>query len=300
MKIKYTIKEDPDFGYKHITPLPSEDQLSYFYKEQYYQHLQELQKTGRGGRNPKLSGTDEVMRKREQEWMEKTYFTDILVELNKFVGSQGEKSILDVGCGTGEFLQFVQKAGWKTFGTEPSEEAKEKAESKGIKIYSSLEELNRKQEMRFDVITLINVLEHVIDPKKTINNLKNCLKQGGVLYVQVPNDFNKLQNLASKKIKEQKWWITAPAHISYFDFQSLEKLLKFYGFDILLKTTDFPMELFLLMGYNYIDNPALGKECHQKRVNFEYSINDELRRNFYNKLAELDLGRDCRVYAQKM
>jgi len=59
------------------------------------------------------------------------------------------------------------------------------------------------------------------------------------------------------------------------------------------------MELFLLMGDNYVDNPEVGKQCHQKRVNFELSIPKELRRNLYNKLAELGLGRDCIIYARK-
>ena len=98
---------------------------------------------------------------------------------------------------------------------------------------------------------------------------------------------------------KKEWWIAIPDHINYFNFQSLEKLLKFYGFEILSKTTDFPMELFLLMGENYVDNPEAGKLCHQKRVNFELSIPKELRRNMYEKLLELGLGRECIIYARK-
>lgn len=303
MKIKYEIKEDKDFGYKYLSPIPSEKQLSHFYEKQYYQCLQELLKTGRGGRNPKLSGKNKKVRQKEQEWLEKTYFTDMLAVLNRFLGSKRGKVVLDIGCGTGEFLQFMKKSGWQTFGIEPSKEALKETKEKGILAYSSLEKFaveQKKQRLKIDVITLINVLEHVINPKRTIANLKKFLGKGGILYVQVPNDFSKLQDLASKKINQKQWWVAAPVHISYFNFQSLEKFLRSYGFDILLRTTDFPMESFLLMGDNYIDNPKLGKVCHQKRVNFEFALSDELRRSFYNKLAEFELGRDCRVYAKKI
>ncbi len=303
MKIKYKIKEDPTFGYKHLDPLPSPEQLDHFYKEQYYQYLQELLRTGRGGRNPKLSGKDQKVRKKEQRWLDKTYFTDMLYVFNKFIGHQKRKTLFDIGCGTGEFLQFMKKAGWEVFGIEPSKEASQKMKKKGIAVYSSPEAFTSRQEEKrpqFDVITLINVLEHVIDPKETIVSLKRFLKKGGILYVRVPNDFNKLQALASKKIKQKQWWIAPPSHLNYFSFQTLEKLLKFCGFEILLKTTDFPMELFLLMGDNYIDKPKLGKVCHQKRVNFEFAISKEIRKDFYQKLAEIELGISCRIYGRKI
>lgn len=302
MKIRYQLKKEPHFGYKHLSPLPSEKQLERFYQERYYQYLQALRKTGRAGRNPKLSGKNKKVREQEKNWLEKTYFTDILAVLNKLLGRAKRKTVLDIGCGTGEFLQFMKKSGWQVFGIEPSKEACQKMKKTGISVYPSLDELaknSREKQLGFEAITLINVLEHVIDPKGMIAALKRFLKKQGVLYVQVPNDFNQLQALASKKIKQKQWWLAPAVHINYFNFQSLEKLLTSSGFEILQRTTDFPMEIFLLMGDNYIDNPKLGAKCHQKRVNFEFAISDELRRSFYNSLAELGLGRDCRVYAKK-
>lgn len=56
-----------------------------------------------------------------------------------------------------------------------------------------------------------------------------------------------------------------PDHINYFDFHGIEILLENLGFGIVLKTSDFPMELFLLMGEDYIENYKVGIKCHQKK-----------------------------------
>ena len=298
MKIKYKLKENSLFGYKHLDPLPSEEELRRFYEKEYYSHIQ---KTGRGGHDAKLISKEKGVRAKELRWLRKTYFVDKLDIFSKLL-PPNKRTILDIGCGSGEFLEFMKNSGWKAFGIEPSKEVFKKAKEKGVMVYnSSLEEFinqSNKKEKKFDAIVLANVLEHVLKPKETIMTSKELLYPGGVVCIQVPNDFNQLQFLASKRVNKKKWWVAVPDHINYFNFQSLEKLLKFYGFETLLKTTDFPMELFLLMGDNYIDKPKLGKVCHQKRINFELSIPKELRQNLYNQLAKLELGRQCILYAK--
>jgi len=237
------------------------------------------------------------------KWLQETYFTDRLEIFARYLFSN-QRTILDIGCGSGEFIEFAKKKKWNVTGIEPSKEAFKKAEEKNITVYNlSLQEFikikKEKKLTKFDVILLDNVLEHIPNPKKTLLACKELLSDRGILYIKVPNDFNELQLLAQKKVHKKQWWVAIPDHINYFNFKSLEKLLKFYGFKILLKTTDFPMELFLLMGDNYVDSPKIGKLCHQKRINFELSIPQELRRNLYNKLAELELGRECIIYARK-
>lgn len=298
IKSEYKLKKDPIFKYKHLDPLPSEKDLKLFYQKKYFREL----KKRKGTREAKLINKKNRVRSKELEWLKKTYFVDRLDIFNKYLSSN-QKLILDIGCGSGEFLEFMKKSGWEELGIEPSKEAFKKAKEKGINVYNfTLEEFinQRKKKNRFNAIVLSNVLEHILKPKKTIMISKELLHPGGVICIQVPNDFNKLQFLASKKVAKKEWWVAIPEHINYFDFQSLEKLLKFFGFEILVKTTDFPIELFILIGDNYVDKPALGKLCHQKRVNFELSIPKELRRNLYQKLAELELGRQCIIYARKI
>jgi hypothetical protein len=71
-----------------------------------------------------------------------------------------------------------------------------------------------------------------------------------------------------------------------------------YKFEVIYAQSDFPMELFLLMGDNYVDNSVVGEQCHRKRIDFEVSIPAELRRRIYRALAEAGLGRDILMLAK--
>jgi len=56
------------------------------------------------------------------------------------------------------------------------------------------------------------------------------------------------------------------------------------------------MELFLLMGENYVGNKEVGNRCHEKRMRFELNLPDDVRRRFYLNLASFGLGRECIIY----
>ena len=128
--------------------------------------------------------------------------------------------------------------------------------------------------------------------------VKNLLTNTGMIVIQVPNDFNELQLAAQKQLNKKPWWIAIPDHINYFNFRSLHALLERLGFKVIHSQGSFPMELFLLMGDDYVGNPEVGSKCYQKRVRFEMSIPGELRRRIYIALAEIGVGRDCLVFAE--
>ena len=85
------------------------------------------------------------------------------------------------------------------------------------------------------------------------------------------------------------WWIAPPHHLNYFDFDSLEALLVRLGLRPVERLTSFPMEAFLLMGDDYVADPALGRACHAKRMNFDLAFEaagiGEVRRRLYGALA---------------
>lgn len=116
--------------------------------------------------------------------------------------------------------------------------------------------------------------------------------------MKVPNDFSEIQLAAHKQLGKEAWWTAIPDHINYFDFQSLHSLLERMGVEVIYSQGDFPMELFLLMGDDYVGNPEVGSRCHQRRVRFEMAIPDELRRRIYRALAEVGVGRDCLVFGR--
>lgn len=288
----YKIIKDSDYGYKRLDPIPSTEYLTHFYENDYFKLI--LQ----GGRAPGLRriATGGEKAEHELKWLQATLYSDICYICEQFAHG---KRVLDIGCGTGDMLAFLQEKGFDTVGIEPSSEMAAIAVSKHITICNSfntlIESLRLSTLDKFDTITLINVLEHVPSPVEVIKTIKAMLNPGGIICVRVPNDFSEMQLAAQKIIDNKAWWIAVPDHINYFDFQSLKSLVEHLGFEVFYWLGDFPMELFLLMGDNYINDPEVGSKCHSKRINFELSFPAETRRLMYKALIEIGLGRSCLI-----
>ena len=207
---------------------------------------------------------------------------------------------MDVGCGPGFFSKYMQDTGWQVVGVEPSRDAAEMARSSGITVYESVKQCLDQTNQLFDAVTLLNVLEHVLDPASLLQEIHMLMDEQSILVVRVPNDFSIIQECALKKVKVEPWWIAIPDHINYFNFKSLVRFLEQMNFMVVEYFDDFPMEIFLLFGDNYVGNPEVGSQCHKKRVTFELSLPGELRRNLYRCFARSGLGRNCLVFARPM
>ncbi len=293
---KYKVIKDPKYGYNRLEPLPSDDEISNFYESNYYELIR------KGGRAPELrrlmAGGHEAAG--ERAWLQKTLYSDICAVLEEYAPG---KRVLDVGCGTGELITFLREKGFEPSGTELSNEAVKIAKSTDLKIYNcTLSDLcknfSQDEDCTFDVVTLLNVLEHVTNPTQIVADAKRCLAPGGVLCIRVPNDFSEIQVLSQKMLEKEPWWIAIPDHLNYFDIKSLNIFLEEFGFDIVHTQGDFPMEFFLLMGDDYTGNPEVGSQCHRKRVHFEMALSGELRRKIYASLASVGIGRDCLTFGK--
>ncbi len=274
-------------GFKHLQPIPSKEEIKKYYEKQYYQDTK-----------PNLLDYEKEIRK--TQWSN-LWYRDKLDIVNKYVNKHSEtKRLLDVGCGNGLFLKFMSENEWEAMGIEPSCTASERANSLTLNVNNTTLEdfIENKWHRYFDFINLKCVLEHVPNPTEIINICKDLLKEEGMICIEVPNDFNTLQlEIHRLKLCKSHYWLTTPDHINYFEFSSLTRLLKKCGFDIHLQTADFPMEFFLLMEDNYINNRETGSKCHERRMNFEVNLNDEIRRNIYISMAQLGIGRTCIMYA---
>jgi 2-polyprenyl-3-methyl-5-hydroxy-6-metoxy-1,4-benzoquinol methylase len=98
--------------------------------------------------------------------------------------AKGQKTLLDVGAGTGDFLLAARQQGWMVDGVEPSEVARRRAEAKGMAL---LPDLNKSSGKKFQIITLWHVLEHMRDVDTQIELLASLLQSEGTLIVAVPN-----------------------------------------------------------------------------------------------------------------
>ena len=280
----------------HVTPVPSNEELDLFYNNEYYQKIK-----------------PDFISKNEGEmdyW--NLVFDEKLATIEKLI-SQKSKRILDIGSGPGFFLRRAKRRGWDVVGVEPSPLASDYANKQKIHtIQKFFHEVTPNEIGKFDAMHTFDVLEHVNNPIDIIKKAYLLLKKGGIIAVEVPNDFNSLQKLVQKKLKKKEWWITLShnsknsasiQHLNYFNFSSISDLIKRVGFKIIIKESTFPLELFLLMGQDYVKNPKIGKKIHLARIQFEKNFEKrkevQLKRTIYQKLAEIGIGRTAIIYAKK-
>ena len=130
-----------------------------------------------------------------------------------------ERTVLDIGAGTADFLIVAQNAGWKTTGIEPNELAKQNASEKGIALLASLKNI---EGQKFDVITLWHVLEHLPDLENDIERISQLLNENGTLVVAVPN-FKSFD-----AAYYGKFWAAfdVPRHLWHFSKTAIEKLFQ--------------------------------------------------------------------------
>lgn len=95
-------------------------------------------------------------------------------------------TVLDVGCSSGDLLNSLG-SDFSKFGVEPAAEARVRAQRLGITVIcDSVEELNASH-LKFDVITAVDVIEHVSDPLAFLLRLADHLREGGRIIVSTGN-----------------------------------------------------------------------------------------------------------------
>ena len=284
----HTVVTDPTYGYRRLDPVPDEAELTEFYESRYYDSLRDRSR----GTSLKhlLAGGEES--EHERAWLRDGLYADVLAMLERHAPG---RRVLDVGAGIGEFVSAAADAGFQASGIEPSEEAAATARERGLEVATTDLAGLTGAGGAFDAVVLINVLEHVPDAALTLRQVGALLAPGGACFVQVPNDFNPLQLAAQEKLGLPSWWVAVPDHVNYFSFESLSGLASKLGLDTVEISTDFPMEMFLLMGMDYVSDPSQGRICHGYRVEFERSVPAETRRDLYRSFAEQGIGRQVQA-----
>lgn len=284
----YTIVDCEGCGYTHIHPIPTKEELHKVYAEEYYD-------------SEKPDYIEHA--KADLEWWNVAY--DERYDFLESVLSIKERRILDIGCGPGYFLKRGMDRGWSVLGVEPSKQAASHAESLGVEVINSfLDDASAIDSTSpFNAIHLSEVLEHVPEPREILYKTYELLEDGGIIAAIVPNDYNPVQNVLRYKMDFEPYWLAPPHHINYFNFDSMERLLKSVGFKVMKRSSTFPIDFFLLMGDNYIGDDKLGRECHGRRKNLDIMLNEPEFNNFkedlYGLMARHSIGRELIVYARK-
>jgi SAM-dependent methyltransferase len=290
---------DPEWGYGRLDPIPSPDELDTFY-ESHYRDL--LGRTRRGPDLVRLLGSG-MEAQVERAWLAATLHADVIDAIERGTGSGIPRSVLDIGCGTGDLIRSLVDAGWDARGTEPAAEIAAAGRASGLDIavtpaHAFLHEWRASARPGFGAVTLLNVLEHVPDPVELLRDVAGALVPGGCLVVRVPNDFSPLQAAALRTLGGDPWWVVAPDHINYFDHASLRGLAERLGFEVFEQSADYPMELFLLMGSDYRRRPRVGSAVHHKRRTLELALEPETRRRLGQAWAAAGIGRNAFLAAR--
>lgn len=284
----FTVIDCCQCSYKHVTPLPTPDELEHVYSHEYYSQEKPLY----------------IERYLEdKEWWDGVYAERYAV-FEKHLGPS-RRRLLDVGSGPGLFLALGRKRGWSVKGIEPSSQA---AQYSRESLQLDVEEMfltpeSATQLGAFDAINMGEVLEHLPEPAAMLETVHELLAVGGLVCLIVPNDFNPFQNILWNSLSFKPWWVAPPHHLNYFCADSLRGLVESKGFEVVSMETTFPLDMFLLMGLNYIGDDSVGRRIHGYRMHLEKNLwaggGGELKSKLYTALADLGLGREIVLFARK-
>ncbi len=174
------------------------------------------------------------------------------------IAKHNVNTILDIGCGGGEFLQYFT-ADYEVVGIEYNEKALELLRSKGITHYKiMIEEFSEAEENqnKFDVITAFQVLEHIYDANSFISAILKCLKPGGLLIFGTPN--NTPYIYGHDRLHPLN---LPPHHMGLWNYKSLRKLELIFPIDTLSTKIE---------PYNSVDLERLVFYLSQKKLGLKW------------------------------
>ena len=208
-KKEFTLCRCGDCELLFTNPRPTEEEIGPYYDfKEYYSHEDQVR-----------SFTQWLYQKiRKSSIQRKVGLIESLVK---------NGSLLDYGCGTGEFLQEAKKQRWSVQGIEPSDKARAQALGKlPSEVLATLGELPN--DTAYDVITLFHVLEHIHSLRKTVKKLVNHLKSNGYVIIAVPNPES-----ADAAHYGKDWaGYDVPRHLYHFSQKSMTTFQDQFGLEL--------------------------------------------------------------------
>jgi 2-polyprenyl-3-methyl-5-hydroxy-6-metoxy-1,4-benzoquinol methylase len=290
--MKFRFKKNKD-QYFEVHPKPSNNFLKNFYEKTYF--------------NKKTTATysnsyskDEIKNKKNR--------SAFYIKIAKSFIKKKKIKFLEIGCGEGFLLKAAFEENLSVLGVDYQNSHVKKFNKSVFKFSQKIDPdyfLSKKNNSKYDIVAANNVLEHVNNPTKFVNNLKSFLNKDGIIILSAPNDFKNFQNLLQKrKFIKKKYWFSPPQHLSYFNNENILIFFKKLKLKIIEAVSDFPIEIFLsLSKKNYTNNKKCGKEAHNARLiidNFILSQKYKISLDFYKSCHNSGLGRGMVFFLKKI
>ncbi len=220
-------------GHLYLDPRPSVDDLDVIYPSNYYSFA---------------GGGDGLVSRVQRFWESGK------VKLYRELVGDGEKRLLDVGCGDGRFLSLLREFGhpdWELAGLEFDESAIAKCREMGFETFAErVEDFAEKpeQQARYDAVVMLQLIEHVEDPALICERVRSLLRPGGVFIIETPN----LAGL-DYRIFGRRWWghYHFPRHWNLFSSESLVRMLEERGFEIARRDYLISTSAWIISHHNY-------------------------------------------------
>lgn len=200
----FEIHECLKCGLLFTEPRPDSNHIGKYYQsEEYYSHQE-----NKSGFIPKIY---ESVKK-------------VNLKHKRKLASKGMKvgTMLEIGCGAGDFLHEMEQKGWNCTGIEPSKEAKAIAKNRVKANILNPEDLATLKDESFDLITMWHVLEHVDNLKDEVRHLQRLLKKGGRLVLALPN----FKSADAEYYREYWAAYDVPRHLNHFCRESINNIFK--------------------------------------------------------------------------
>lgn len=218
--VRYDLDECVSCGFAFVNPRPSPETVRALYGV-----------LGHGGDAVDGSGPDlALILAKEAAYPNSSLDARRMVRtVASLVGEAGGKGLLDVGCGYGFSSKAALEAGFAVTALEMAEtERRIAGEMTGLAPVAASFEAYDSPPGAFSAVLMSQVLEHAEDPVLWVEKARTLLAPGGVLAVALPN-FGSLFRLV---LGERDPYVCPPAHLNYFDRESLSALLRRHGFRV--------------------------------------------------------------------
>jgi len=181
---------------------------------------------------------------------------------------------LDIGCGAGTLLEAARDDGWLARGVDVSETSVARMRDRGFEVFHGEVQEARYPEAHFDVITAVELLEHLSDPKVVVEEAARLLRKGGAFWTTTPHGRG-----ISARLLGIKWSINSPPeHLQLFSTSGLKTLFQRAGFREITIRTEGTNPLEIVRGFKSKRQRAATPYTNHDRVQQTQNLNQSLTR----------------------